>query len=45
MINLINIETGKVLATYDSMYLAKKSVCCINRNVGRKLVKAVTVAS
>jgi hypothetical protein len=39
--SVVNIETKEVLGNYDSLYLAKQSVCCINRNVGRKVVKVV----
>lgn len=27
-----NIETSEILSVWDSLYLAKKSVCTINRN-------------
>lgn len=43
MYNVINIETGETLGQFDSLYLAKKMVCTINRSCGRKIVRVIEI--
>lgn len=35
---VVNVETEETISEWDSLYLAKKSVCAINRSIGRKVV-------
>ena len=39
MYTVINIETNEVLATFDSLHLAKMMVCTINRSIRRRVAR------